>query len=1087
MKLFAIARFDFGRRLRQLSTWVYFALFATLAALWMAAAGGAFASARVGFGGDRIAIDGAHALAIGIGVLGFIGVTVIGSIAGRAVQQDFEHGTDHFFFTAPIARRDYFLGRLFGAIATLAVVFAGIAVGIAIGTHWPGIDSARLAPQWSWEFIARPYAFLLLPNILWLAGCFFVLAALSRQMAPVYIAGVVVLVGYMVALDLLGDMENKTLAALIDPSGVTAVDVLTRYWSVAQKNGEPIPLAGVLLWNRALWLAVGALVTAFGYRAFRMQALAAKGSRRADAAADQPDPNAAARAAPLPATPRDLQASAYRRMLPALARLHVGEILASPRFLAIVLAGVLLVIANTWTMGSLYGTNTQPLTYKILDVAGGLFGLFVLVVTAIYAGELVWRERDARMADITDSLPAPTWLPFFAKLAALAALQAVLLAVVMLCGIGVQLAKGYTGIDLPHYLFELFVLQLAGFLLIGALALFVHTLVDHKYVGHFAVLLAFLAVTQLPDFGFEDRLYRYASRPDIVYSDMNGYGHFLPAVLWFRLYWGAFAVLLLLASYALWARGRERGVRARLAAAAARWTPVPRAIAGAAAALFVATGGFIYYNTHVLNPYVTRHDADAQRAAYERDFRHLAGAPQPTVTAVDLAVDLVPAARSARIAGSMRLENRSAVPIVDLYVHYPRSARVHGFDFGVPARLAAARPEVMWHHYVLAEPLPPGGSLLLRFDLGYEARGFRNDGADRLVLGNGTFLNAGLAPELTPVPTFGYDPALELAGDRERSKQGLAPRPRMPDLDDAAQHAKSALTRDADWIDYRATVCTAADQLPVTSGYVASDRTEGGRRCVTYRMDTPMAAIYPFVSARYAQRRDVWNGPGGDVAIEIDYHPGARVQPRPDGRRRQGLARVLHRALRALPAPASCASSSSRASGAAAGWPRRFPTRCPFNEAIGFTARVDDRDPTDVDYPYFVTAHEVAHQWWAHQVVPANVQGAEFVTETPRRVLGADGAEAEVRRREDAAVPQVRARPLPRRARDRAEGRAAAAACRRRRLRALPEGGAGALRAAGRDRRGRDRRCARRLRRPLALPGAAVRDVARPRRRAARA
>ena len=140
VKLFAIARFDFGRRLRQLSTWVYFALFATLAALWMAAAGGAFASARVGFGGDRIAIDGAHALAIGIGVLGFIGVTVIGSIAGRAVQQDFEHGTDHFFFTAPIARRDYFLGRLFGAIATLAVVFAGIAVGIAIGTHWPGID-----------------------------------------------------------------------------------------------------------------------------------------------------------------------------------------------------------------------------------------------------------------------------------------------------------------------------------------------------------------------------------------------------------------------------------------------------------------------------------------------------------------------------------------------------------------------------------------------------------------------------------------------------------------------------------------------------------------------------------------------------------------------------------------------------------------------------------------------------------------------------------------------------------------------------------------------------------------------------------
>ena len=56
----------------------------------------------------------------------------------------------------------------------------------------------------------------------------------------------------------------------------------------------------------------------------------------------------------------------------------------------------------------------------MLDVVGGLFSLFVLIVTAIYAGELVWRERDTRMEDITDSMPAPTWLGFLAKFATLA-------------------------------------------------------------------------------------------------------------------------------------------------------------------------------------------------------------------------------------------------------------------------------------------------------------------------------------------------------------------------------------------------------------------------------------------------------------------------------------------------------------------------------------------------------------------------------------------------------------------------------------------------------------------------------------------
>src|SRR4030095_13258329 len=110
-------------------------------------------------------------------------------------------------------------------------------------------------------------------------------------------------------------------------------------------------------------------------------------------------------------------------------------------------------------------------------------------------------------------------------------------------------------------------------------------------------------------------------------------------------------------------------------------------------------------------------------------------------------------------------------------------------------------------------------------------------------------------------PSFGYDEAAELQSDSDRRKFGLAPRPRMPDLDDKSRYTQSALTRDADFIEYRATVCTSADQLPVTSGYVERDWTENGRRCIAYKMDSPMAAIFPFVSARYALRQDLWKGP----------------------------------------------------------------------------------------------------------------------------------------------------------------------------------------------------------------------------------
>jgi len=977
MPLLTIAWFDFVRRLRMVSTYVYFVLFAALAGLWMAAAGGALSNAQVSFGGDKVLINGPYALAFGIAFLGFAGVTVIGSVAGRAVQQDFEYGTHHFFFTLPIAKRDYFFGRLIGAWMTLVLVFASIALGILIGSHWPGVDTARLVASPSAQSFLRPYLFLLLPNMLWLGAIFFVLAALTRQMAPVYIAGVVVLVGYLFAINLLGDMENRTLAAIVDPSGSTAVDVVARYWSVAQKNGEEIPLTGELLWNRALWLGVGALVLAFGFHAFRMQAVMSGRARKATAE----DPPARAPAAVLPAAVVDRSGGAYARMLPGLTRLYLAEILRSPRFLTIVLGGVLMVIGNAITIGSFYGTNTYPLTYKVLDMVSGLFGLFIVIVTAIYAGELVWRERDTRIEDITDSMPAPSWLGFLAKFATLAALQAVLLLVVLACSIGVQLAKGFTRIELAHYLFELFALQWPGFLLIAVLALTVHTLVNNKYVGHFVVLLLFLVTSRLADLGFEDRLYRYASRPDVVYSDLNGYGHFLPAVMWFRVYWGAFAVLLMVLAYALWVRGRDGGWRGRWRIAATRMTPATWSVAAAAAVVFAGSGAWIGYNTHVVNAFLSRNDLQRLAADYEKRFKPLAQAPQPKVTAADVRVDIHPETQRARVAGTLATVNRSDRPITDVYLLYPRSAQARRIEFSVPAKLAESLPAMRWHHYVLATPLAPGATLDLAFDLEYGARGFRNDGADPVVLANGTFLNPGLTPETSLIPSFGYDESAELASDNDRRKFGLAPKPRMHDLDDPVYRNQSALSRDADFIAYRGTVCTAADQLPVTSGYVERDWMENGRRCVAYRMDTPMAAIYPFVSARYAQRKDVWRGKDGDVAIEIDYHPGHEYNL---DRMVAGVQDALtyftqhygpyqHKILRIVEFPRFMRQG---------GFAESFPNSVPFNEAIGFTAKVDDKDAKDVDYPYFVTAHEVAHQWWAHQEVPANVQGAEFITES---------------------------------------------------------------------------------------------------------
>ena len=57
-----------------------------------------------------------------------------------------------------------------------------------------------------------------------------------------------------------------------------------------------------------------------------------------------------------------------------------------------------------------------------------------------------------------------------------------------------------------------------------------------------------------------------------------------------------------------------------------------------------------------------------------------------------------------------------------------------------------------------------------------------------------------------------------------------------------------------------------------------------------------------------------------------------------------------------------------------------FPNTIPFSESIGFIARLTDADA--IDYPFYVTAHEVAHQWWGYQVLAADVQGSAMLSES---------------------------------------------------------------------------------------------------------
>ena len=973
--MFAIASFEFRSRLKLLSTWVYFAVFFALAMLWLAAAGGLFPSASISFGSGKVAVNSPFGLAITTSILGIVGTTVMAAIMGRAVQQDFEYRTQTFFFTAPIDKAQYLGGRFLGALGVVLVVFSSIALGAFCATLLPGMDAERLGPN-RWAAYLLPLLYIMLPNALLIGGVFFSLAASTRKMLPVYVGSVLVLIGWLLSAQLVRDLDNKLLAALVDPFGSRALSSLTAYWTIAERNTRLIPLEGYLLWNRLLWLSVAVAVCGVCLWRFSFTAAAqervSKRSRQAQASTPADDAMAAPRSARQLAR---IDTSHPWRLLPHLVWLNLRETVKNIYFGVLVLAGVLFMVFASTSADSSYGTATWPVTFLVMGLVSGSFGAFMVIIITFYGGELVWRERENRLDQIADGAPVPTWLPLLAKLLALMAIPLALQALLMLCGFGVQAAKGYFRFEPWVYARELFGIDLLGYWMLCALAITVHSVVNQKYLGHFVMIVYYVLVLFAGQLGLEHNLYKFGAAPAAVYSDMNGYGHFMPRLRAFQAYWGAASVLLLVAAYLMWTRGTLSGWRERWVVARSRLSAPTLSIAAVAGLAFVALGGFIFWNTNVLNRYESTHDQQQVQVDYERRYKPLAAEPQPKITDVTLAVALFPAEQRIRITGRYGLVNATGVPVTTLNLGFVRgpTLTLHALTLGVPATLVEDDAKLGMRRYRIDPPLAPGASTTLAFDLENAPHGFTNEGSETGVVYNGSFINGKMI-----LPNIGYVERAELARDQDRRKFGLAPKDRARDRDDPKGLQLNPFGADADFIHYEATVSTEPDQIAISPGYLQREWLEGGRRYFHFKMDAPIANFFAFQSARYAVRKAVWAGPAGEVPIEVYYQPGhefnldsmiasAKASLAYDS---EHFGPYQYRQFRIVEFPRYESFAQS------------FPNTIPYSEAIGFVARVRPGDPKDIDYPYYVTAHEVAHQWWGHQVIGGDVQGATMLIES---------------------------------------------------------------------------------------------------------
>jgi ABC-2 type transport system permease protein len=962
--LIRIAVFEVRQRLRAVSTYVYFAVLFAFSAFFVAASGGAVKGATMDVGiGSKVNVNSPFSLNAVMVLIASFATPIVAAIGGRAVFQDIDHRSTALFFTKPISKLDYLGGRFLGAFAVVIGIHVGLGLGAFACIHAGVVDATRLGPETIWSYL-EPYALVLVPNLFLTTALFFATAALSKKMAPVYVGGVLLTLGYLIGTNLADNINRRELAALADPFGLQAIDRLTDYWTVAERGTRLLPFAGPLAMNRVLWTAVAATLLLLTFVRFRFDA--AERLTAGDTKAPPPMTPAAAR--PAVSTPEPTYSPrASLALLARLTALHLRETVKNVFFLVLVLAGLLFVVSVVLDGQGLWGTKTYPVTYQVLELVEQGFNLFILIITTFYAGELTFRERDARMAEIVDALPIERWVLFVSKLLALFAVLTLLTALVMVAGLATQVLSGFYDFELLLYFEKLFLVSLPRFFILATLAIFIHAVVDNKYVGHFVMVLYLLVSIALPLVGFEDPLFRFASSVDARYSAMNGFGHFAVPIAWLLAYWGAAAVALGVLSYLLWVRGTERTLVGRLRLARARWIGAPRRLLAAAIVVFVALGAYLFFNTHIQNQFLTSYEKDDFRARYEKTYQAHENDVRLTMRTAKLEVDIDPPSRGVVIRGAYVLENKTASLLSSLAVTLEPRAQIRRLGLDRPARVALDDRVLGFHLYDLDHPLAPGETSTLEFEIAYEHKGFVLRGADNHFAENGTFF------AVEYLPAVGYQTGRELTDDEVRRRHGLSPK-QLRERDDPIGLFRNNAGADIDYVTFEAVVSTTPDQIGIAPGVNDRQWDAGGRRYFHYQVDTPVLNYFGFLSGRYEVRRDAWK----DVAIEIDYHPGHdyNLERMIDGVKRSldyftaNFGPYQHKQVRIVEFPRYETMAMSLAA------------MIPFSESIGFIAKVDERDRDDVDYPFYVTAHEVAHQWWAHQIIGADVQGGEVLTET---------------------------------------------------------------------------------------------------------
>lgn len=954
-----IARFELRYQLRNPVFWVALVIFFLLTF-------GATASDSIQIGGGgNVHVNSPTAIVQTSLILSLFYMFVTTAFVANVIVRDEESGFGPMVRSTQVSKFAYLFGRFGGATLAAIVGFMVVPLAVGLGSMMPWVDSETVGPN-VFSHYAGSFLFFALPNVILTCALFFAVATVTRSMMYSYVAVVAFLVLYIVFVSVVArEPEWRNFASLVEPFGLAALSNTIRYWTAAESNTQLPALTGYILGNRLIMLGVAAVALAFAYWRFTFadKGISARKARRLAknaAKLGRVQPNVVAQ---LPALRPEKAAWAR---LQATMRFEMGQVFRSPAFFVLMLVGLFNSFGALLFGNELYGTPARPVTFSLIAPLIGSFAIIPIIIAIYYGGELVWRDRDRKFHEIVDSTSLPGWAYMVPKSIAVSLVLLSTLLISVVAAVIAQAIHGYFNFEFGKYLGWYVVPVAADLILIAILSVFVQALSPNKYVGWGVMLLYVVGTIVLGSLGYDHPMLLYGSTGESPVSDMNGDQVGGALGWWLRLYWGGVALVLAVLAHLLWRRGTEARLMPRLKQLPRRLVSPAGALAVAGLATTAATGASLYHQMNVVNTYRNQDAVEKLQADYEKKYLKYETLKQPSLTDVSLRVDLYPEDLRADVSGSYRLVNDTGAPVETLHVRLVEND-TKLLEVGLPGAKLVSNDETFQHRiYRFDKPLAPGATVQMSFKTQRWHKALSSNGYGTRLVRNGTFLNnSEFAPQI------GMDRGGLLQDRATRRKYGLEPELRPAKLEDPKGRERNYVGN-IDWVNSDITLSTSADQVPIAPGKKISDEVRGDRRIARFRSTAPILGFFSIQSADYRIRTRMADG----VELQVYF----------DAKHPYNVERILDALEKSLGyyqanfGPYQFDHARVIEFPNYAQFAQAFAGTMPYSEGLGFLANL--ADPGEIDYVTYVTAHELGHQYWAHQLISADQQGGTVLVET---------------------------------------------------------------------------------------------------------